>query len=285
MTTPLSTRLRRLGLGLRTLAGTARRGWFIPYRYAGDLPAPEARPPYGPVEELFRQALPAFVATLERVEDVGDALAAIGPDDPAPGPRWHQDWFPRLDAAVAYAMVRAAMPRRIVEVGSGHSTRFMARAIADGGLDTALAAIDPAPRATIDALPIALHRVPLHGADAGLFSALEAGDILFIDSSHVLMPGSDVDDLVNRVLPLLPRGVLLHVHDILLPDDYPEAWAWRGYNEQLAIAALLTTGAWQPLFSSHFMVSRHAERVGAGIIGRLPLQPGARETSLWMVRR
>ena len=264
MSIPLSTRLRRLGLGLRTLTGTARRGWFIPYRYAADLPPAETRPPYGPIEHLFQQALPAFCATLERVEDVAADLAAIGADDPAPGPRWHQDWFPRLDAAVAYAMVRAAAPRRIVEVGSGHSTRFMARAIADGGLATELAAIDPAPRAAIGDLPIAVHRVPLHEADAGLFAALEAGDILFVDSSHVLMPGSDVDDLVNRVLPLLPRGVLLHVHDILLPDDYPADWAWRGYNEQLAIAALLTSGAWQPLFSSHFMVSRHAERVGGG---------------------
>lgn len=272
-------------LGLRTVSGLARRGWFIPYRYAGDLPEAASRPPYGAVEALFAAALPAFRATLARVEDVADDLAAIGADDPAPGPRWRQDWFPRLDAAVAYAMVRAAAPARIVEVGSGHSTRFMARAVADGGLATAITAIDPAPRAAIDGLPIAVHRMALHDADPAVFGALEAGDILFIDSSHILMPGSDVDDLLNRVLPSLPVGVLVHIHDIALPDPYPADWTWRGYNEQQGVVPLLTSGAWQPLFSSHYMTSRHGDLVEAGIVGALPMLEGARETSLWLVRR
>lgn len=285
MRTSFSRRLRRLSLGLRTLAGAGPGGWFIPYRYAGTLPAPATRPPYAAIEQLFAQALPAFRATLARVEDVADDLLAIGADDAAPGPRWGQDWFPRLDAAVAYAMVRAAAPRRIVEVGSGHSTRFMARAIADGGLATRLVAVDPAPRAAIGGLGVEVHRVPLHAADGSLFAGLGAGDVLFIDSSHVLMPGSDVDDLVNRVLPLLPSGALVHVHDILLPDDYPADWAWRGYNEQLAIAPLLASGAWQPLFASHFMASRHGALLDRGVVGHLPLVEGARETSLWMVRR
>jgi len=285
MTVSLSSRLRRLALGLRTVSGTARRGWFIPYRYAGDLPDAASRPPYGAVEAIFEAAMPTFRATLARIEDVAADLAAIGPDDPAPGPRWHQDWFPRLDAAVTYAMVRAAAPARIVEVGSGHSTRFMARAVTDGGLTTAITAIDPAPRAAIDGLGITIHRVPLHEADPAVFNALEAGDILFIDSSHILMPGSDVDDLLNRVLPSLPRGVLVHIHDILLPDPYPADWSWRGYNEQQGVAPLLTSGAWQPLFSSHHVGSRHGDLLASGIVAALPIQPGARETSLWLVRR
>ena len=285
MSVSLSSRLRRAALGLGTVTGLARRGWFIPYRYAGELPEPATRPPYGAVAAIFEAALPAFRATLARVEDVAGDLAAIGADDPAPGPRWHQDWFPRLDAAVAYAVVRAAAPARIVEVGSGHSTRFMARAVADGGLATAIVAIDPAPRAAIDGLPITIHRSPLHEADPAVFGALEAGDILFIDSSHVLMPGSDVDDLLNRVLPSLPPGVLVHIHDILLPDPYPDAWTWRGYNEQQGVAPLLTSGAWQPLFSSHHVASRHGDLLASGIVAALPILEGARETSLWLVRR
>ena len=67
------------------------------------------------------------------IEQYAAELEAIG-SAPPPAPRWNQDWFPRLDAAAAYAMVRNTRPRRIVEVGSGHSTRFMARAVADGGL-------------------------------------------------------------------------------------------------------------------------------------------------------
>src|SRR5262245_31183128 len=84
---------------------------------------------------------------LSLIEGHARELEAIGPDAP-PAPRWNQDWFPRLDAAAAYAMVRALRPKRIVEVGSGHSTRFLARAVADGGLDTRITAIDPEPRAT-----------------------------------------------------------------------------------------------------------------------------------------
>ena len=71
---------------------------------------------------------------------------------------------------------------------------------------------------------------------------LAPGDVLSIDSSHILMPGTDVDILLNRVLPALPAGVLVHIHDVFLPDDYPPAWSWRGYNEQLGVAALVQGG-------------------------------------------
>src|SRR6185503_4717515 len=73
--------------------------------------------------------------SLSSIENYRAELEAIG-FEPPPAPRWNQDWFPRLDAAAAYAMVRITQPRRIVEVGSGHSTRFLARAVADGGLAT-----------------------------------------------------------------------------------------------------------------------------------------------------
>ena len=66
------------------------------------------------------------------------------------GPRFTQDWFPRLDAAAAYAMVRRARPSRLVEIGAGHSTRFMAQAVADGGLATQIVCIDPRPRIAIE---------------------------------------------------------------------------------------------------------------------------------------
>ncbi len=284
MTSPRQ-RLRGLRLGLATLTGVKRQGFWIPYAHAHVLPGAGERAPYGPVERLFAGHGAAFEATLAKVERFAAGLAAIGAEDPAPGPRWNQDWFPRMDAAVAYAMVRAAEPARIVEVGSGHSTRFMARAIADGCLATRLTAIDPAPRAAIDGLGIEVRRETLDATDPAVFAALGAGDILFIDSSHIAMPGSDVDDLVNRVLPVLPAGVLVHVHDIFLPDDYPPSWHWRGYNEQLAVAPLVAGGAWRPLFASRYMATRHGARVSAGVLGRLPLPEGAFETSLWLTRR
>ena len=278
-------RWRRLWFALSTVLGLKPRGYFIPYRYADQLPGPGHRPAYEAVERLFAAHEAMFQATLDRVEDQAQALEAIGGDDPAPGPRWHQDWFPRLDAAVAYAMVRAAEPARILEVGSGHSTRFMARAIADGGLSTRLTAIDPAPRAAIRDLDVEWIGEPVHRADRALFRRLGDGDILFIDSSHILMPGSDVDVLFNHILPELPQGVLVHVHDIFLPDDYPTAWAWRGYGEQLALVGPMTGGGWQPLFASRYMATRRADLLSRSVVSRLPLADGAFETSLWLRRR
>src|SRR5690606_10000540 len=133
---------------------------------------------------------------------------------------------------------------RIVEIGSGHSTRFLARAVSDGRLATQIVAVDPAPRAVIAGLPVAYRRSTLQSAlvEAPLLFDFGPDDMLFVDSSHLLMPGSDVDLLLNRLVPRLPAGAVLHIHDVFLPDAYPAAWAWRGYNEQNAVAPLLACG-------------------------------------------
>lgn len=276
-------RWRPLAMGLATILGLGRRGFFIPYRYADRLPRPGAVPRYDALEPLFAAAESEFTRHLEAIDADAAALLAIG--GPPPDPRFEQDWFPTLDAAAAYAMVGRHRPRLIVEVGSGHSTRFLARAVADGGLGTRLVAIDPAPRAALEGLPVELVRKPLSAVGPAPFAALEAGDLLIVDSSHILMPGSDVDDLLNRILPLLPAGVLLHLHDIFLPDDYPAAWAWRGYNEQNAIGALIAGGGWRYVFASHYVATRMAARLAQSVVARLPRAPGALDTSLWLEKR
>ena len=105
------------------------------------------------------------------------------------------------------------------------ATRLLSRAL--GGVGEILA-IDPAPRADIADLP-GVRVVPstLQASPHDIFDGMKAGDVLFIDSSHILMPGSDVDILLNRVLPRLPSGTLIHIHDIFLPFDYPAIWGWR----------------------------------------------------------
>ena len=218
-----------------------------------------------------------FLAVLDQIEQYGRDLEAIGGDAP-PAPRWDQDWFPRLDAAAAYALVRSKPARRIVEVGSGHSTRFMARAVKDGGLATRITAIDPQPRAPISGLGVDFLKKPVQETAF----RLEPGDILFIDSSHQVRPGNDLDFLLNRVLPALPAGVRLHFHDIFLPDDYPEQWAWRRYDEQNFIEELLPGYAVE--FSSHWVVSRRGDLLRRGVLGRLPLVDGALESSLWLTK-
>jgi len=272
-------RLRRLWLGLATVSGLARRGWFIPGRHAG----PARRLPYRSLEPLFEAAAPRFRVILDDVQRYAADLDAIPADDL--GLRWRQTWFPRLDAAAAYVVVRATRPRRIVEIGSGHSTRFLVRAVADSRLATAIVCIDPAPRAAIGSLPVAHAAATLEATDPGLTGALAAGDILFIDSSHVAMPGSDVDILFLDVLPGLPAGVLVHVHDIFLPDAYPAGWEWRGYNEQLLVGALLQGGGFDLVWSSRYVATRMADAVARSPLARLPLADDAFETSLWLRKR
>lgn len=271
-------RMRLLGMGLLTLFGIARRGFFIPYRYSAQIDRREAT--YRPIEGLFETCAQSFQDVLDGMDRHEAALVALGGEPPAP--RWTQRWFARLDAAAAYVLVRERRPSRIVEIGSGHSTRFLARAIADGALDTKLTAIDPAPRADLSGLSVDFVAATAQAAGMAPYATLAPGDILFIDSSHIAMPGTDVDLLFSRVLPALPAGILIHIHDICLPDDYPPSWHWRGYNEQQMAAALMAGGGFRPLFASHYVASRMADRVAACVAGRLPLAEGTPETSLWL---
>lgn len=274
-------RRRRLRFGLLTLFNLAQRGFFIPYRYAESLPGAGERPPYAAIERLLERYRPAFAEFLTVLSRYASEFEQIG-TSPPPQPRWRQSWFPRLDAATAYSLVREHAPKRIIEVGSGHSTRFLARAIADGGLDTQITAIDPAPRADLGSLPVHLVRKTIHEAGTGLFGELEAGDFLMIDSSHILMPGSDVDLLFGQILPALPAGVLVQIHDIFLPDDYPAQWDWRGYNEQLGVLPLLGSGGWEPVFACHFAVSRMADEIAASAVGSLEKPDEAIESAFWL---
>lgn len=263
-------------MGLATLLGVKAQGFFIPHRHA-DRAVPGG---YPALEPRFAARTGPFLDLLAQIKGwVPDLLTMRGP---APAPRLDQDWFPTLDAAAAYAIVRQTRPLRIVEVGSGHSTRFLARAIADGGLATRLTCIDPAPRASLDGLDVDWLPLLVQDAPQSCFTGLQAGDILFIDSSHVLMPGSDVDRLLNQVLPLLAPGTMVHVHDIFLPDPYPESWSWRGYNEQSAIAALLQGEAYDLLFASHYVVSRHGDRLAGAALAALPDLASALASSLWL---
>jgi hypothetical protein len=268
-------RARIRGLQRRIARGVEPAGSFIPHR------RPAAAPGGVALRPLFEAARPAFGELAQRIETYGDAFARFG--GAAPAPRFAQDWFPGLDAAALYTVVRERRPARIVEIGSGHSTRVSARAIADGGLATALVAVDPEPRAALAGLPVAWHRTPVQAMEPTLVDGLGADDILFVDSSHVLVAGSDVAFVFTELLPRLPTGALLHVHDIFLPDPYPAGWAWRGYNEQPAVAGLLA-GGFEPLFAS-WWIRRHAPDLLGPVARGLLRPPGALETSLWLRRR
>lgn len=269
-------------LGLPTVLGARRSGFFIPCRYAGS--ASSEGNGYPALQPLFGAAEGRFEELLLAIERRAAALLEVGEGEP-PAPRWAQDWFPRLDAAAAWAVIGERRPRRLVEIGSGHSTRFFVAAAAAAALPLSLVAIDPAPRAALRGLGIRLLQEPVQRAGDEPFDVLEPGDVLSLDGSHVLMPGTDVDVVINRILPRLPTGVLVHIHDVFLPDGYPAVWRWRGYNEQSAVGALLQGGGWRVLWSSRWVATRLAERLERTVIARLPLPAGAHESSLWLEKR
>ncbi|WP_419904092.1 class I SAM-dependent methyltransferase [Kiloniella sp.] len=265
-------------MGLKTILGLKKLGYFIPYRYAAT--SVDNRKVYLPIKVTMDKHVGNFEKHIHEIEKYRDDLLNInGGDLEKAG--WQQDWYPRLDAATAYTMVRRFKPKRILEIGSGHSTRFMYRAVVDRDLNTEITAIDPAPRASISALPVKIYQTILQDVELELFDTLKPGDFLCIDSSHILMPGTDVDIVLNHILGGLPSGVIVFFHDIFLPYPYPDSWKWRGYNEQNAISALLQ-GGYEPLFASQYALKNMSEQLKESVINELPLIDNAPESGLWL---
>jgi methyltransferase family protein len=148
-------------------------------------------------------------------------------------------FFGSLDAVALYGMLVEFRPKRMIEVGSGDSTKFARRAIRDHGLPTHLTSIDPQPRASIDQICDRVMRRPVEEVDPTVFEELQAGDFLFIDSSHRTFMNSDVAILFMNLLPPLRDGVVVHLHDIFWPFDYPPEWNDRYYSEQYLLGAYL----------------------------------------------
>ena len=282
MTPSRRTRWRRLRMGVATLLWPNRpQGFFIPYRFASLVRDRQSTLHYSVCEDLFAKYLPDFSAVLAQIEPYEGALNAIG-GEPAPAPRWDQDWFSGLDAAIAYSFVRHRPPSRLIEIGAGHSTRFFAKARADSEKQFRIMTIDPEPRSSIVGLELDHVQQDVTRAPQEIWEDIASGDILSIDSSHILQPGTDVDFLMNQILPRLPTGARVHVHDIFLPDTYPPGWQWRGYNEQIGWAALLATGTYRPLFASHYMKTRHKDLLMASPAAPFADRGGAPAASLWL---
>jgi hypothetical protein len=196
--------------------------------------------------------------------------------------------FSYNDAIILYCMMRHARPRRIIEIGSGHSSC----AILDvnetffGG-EIACTFIDPFPQLLRDLLKDSdAGRVRILGrkvqdVSVDVFLELEESDILFVDSSHVAKTGSDVNYLVFKILPLLRKGVYIHFHDVFYPFEYPPEWVYQGraWNESYLLRAFLQYNrAFEIQFFNGFMLEQHRSLFET----QMPLclqRPGA---SLWL---
>jgi hypothetical protein len=154
-----------------------------------------------------------------------------------------------------YTIIVETKPKRYVEVGSGNSTKVAHKAVMDHVLSTKITSIDPYPRAEIDRLAHEIVRKPFEQIDARWLAELEAGDILFIDNSHRILPNSDAMVFFLETLPALKPGVIVHIHDIYLPYDYPQFMCDRFYSEQygLAIAVLANPQRYQSIFPAYFI--------------------------------
>lgn len=179
--------------------------------------------------------------------------------------------FGLVSAAVLHGMIRHFSPRTIIEVGSGNSTYVSARASlmneADGH-PTKLIAIEPYPNRVLKkGFPglAKLVRKKVEQVGVDFFSKLEAGDILFIDSSHVVRMGGDVNLLFLEVLPVLKKGVVVHIHDIFLPHHYPKDWVLRKQNfwteQYLLQAFLIGNRDFEVLWCGSYVYSKHPEKL------------------------
>jgi hypothetical protein len=226
--------------GVAKAAQKVGLGYFAPLEYPPSARSGSATRTEGPLHDVVAGSEDAYRATLQTIASFGDDLARIPRTaGDARTPSWINEFVPGLDCASIYAFLRSRRPRTYLEVGSGISTRFARRAIDDGKLETRIVSIDPSPRADIDALCDQVIRQPLELVDPAQLPALGESDVLFLDGSHRVFTGSDATVFFCDLLPSLPAGVLVGVHDIFLPDDYPDAFAERHYSEQYLLAALL----------------------------------------------
>lgn len=229
----------------------------VDYPYTAAIRYGAGRPPHPELAALIGQGRARYEAFVQDLGPLHAYFAAIpmGGRSEAGPPFWLNAWYSPLDAMALTKMLRRHDPRLFVEIGSGISTKYARRAVAAHGLRTRMVSIDPAPRAEIDQLCDQVIRKPLEQVDPKVFDALAAGDILFLDSSHRAFQNSDVTVFFLEILPRLKPGVLVHIHDIYLPDDYISGHVDKQWNEQYVLAAALLFGgqAFEILFPAWYV--------------------------------
>jgi predicted O-methyltransferase YrrM len=194
------------------------------------------------------------------------------------------------DGMVLHAMLRHIKPRRIVEVGSGYSSAMTLDTTErwlDGAVD--LVFVEPYTELLRSLLRpgdddrVTIHEQAVQDVDLGVFTALEAGDVLFIDSTHVVKAGSDVNHLYFEVLPRLAEGVWIHIHDIFDPFEYAEIWVREGraWHEAYLLRALLTfNDTFEIRWFQDYMWHHHSQLLES----RLPLMAKNSGGNIWLQR-
>lgn len=171
----------------------------------------------------------------EALQEIRDAKFEKNPVKPT----WNNGFLPGLDIIGIYTMVAEFKPKKYIEIGSGNSTKVVFKARKEQNLNTEIISIDPQPRAEIDNLADKVIRKPFEDVDFNIVEQLNENDILFVDNSHRILPNSDSMVFFMEILPRLKKGVMVHIHDIYLPYDYPQFMCDRFYSEQYGLAMYL----------------------------------------------
>lgn len=197
------------------------------------------------------------------------------------------------DAEILYAMIRKYKPRRLIEIGSGHSTKIAAMATrrnaeGDPGYSCDHVCIEPYKNAWLEQLGVNVIREKVETLGLDLFQRLEPNDILFIDSSHVIRPQGDVLFEYLEILPVLTPGVIVHVHDIFTPFDYHESWIFDRqlvWNEQYLLEAFLSGNTFYEILLSTNWLSRTETETMKEMLPGFRNYPYTEPSSFWIRRR
>lgn len=237
--------LKIAGFDLHPISKTDWKWGYDVHDYYPVRPRPRwghGTPPHDKLTEALDRGLGDYADLIGMLAEHQKLFASVPKtaDAADTSPFWNQRWFHSFDAVALMGIIAAKSPRRYFEIGCGNSTKFTRHTINREGLSTTITSFDPDPRASIDALCDAIVRKPLEDCDIALFDQLERGDVLFFDGSHRAFTNSDVTVFFLELLPRLRPGVIVHIHDIFLPWDYPDEWNRRLYSEQYILAAMLT---------------------------------------------
>jgi hypothetical protein len=222
-------------------------------------------PPHAGLNSIIdaeRNEYKKWLDAFKKYESVFTSIKESKDEQNEDNPAWNNEYLPGLDIIGLYGMISEIKPKHYIEVGSGNSTKVARKAIRESNLSTKIISIDPFPRANIDHLADTVIRKPFENLDDYkiLFDNLQANDILFIDNSHRLFPNSDVMIFFLEILPNLKKDVIVHIHDIYLPYDYPQFMCDRFYNEQYMLAmALLSNPGKYKILLPNFFISQDTE--------------------------
>ena len=200
------------------------------------------KPPHTTLYDIIAANRDTYQYLLSKALDLKESIWQIKEakrehDTTKPG--WNNGFLPGLDIIGIYTMLAEFKPKKYIEIGSGNSTKVAYKAKQEQQLDTEIISIDPMPRAEIDQLADVVIRQPFENIDLNLLYTLDENDILFVDNSHRILPNSDAMVFFMDILPKLKKGVIVHIHDVYLPYDYPQFMCDRFYSEQYGLAFYL----------------------------------------------